>query len=576
VEFDIDLVNADGIHLTKPWQVLIQVTQDQAPVVEILPEYIRKVGKEYWVTTKAKIPFNSESNIRDEDSGLSKVAYLVTYEPKDAHAIRGLQGANFIRPLLVPFVSGDGPGRLTVAAGNYVFQMVSDDANARKNASFRFGQFDGPRGLNANLKRETLDTIKSRLNVPLKAEPERVTRIQLKTESTMGMFGADNNFDKFRWRIDGDYFDIGVLKGLQAQPGDVQPRYELQLSVEATDTNFDTGPRATRSEPIAMLVVSESDLLVKISEDEERLGAKLDDTLKKLDAARSKYEFVRVKAERPLPDELEAVKIRSKDAWQDVQKARDIVQVVAREFHRLKRECVFNDMNEKVIAFHGEIANYLERSLGENPPPVSKAEESTLGTTRVPKSTFPRVDELLGRGQAEFDQGRFADLGLVVNANTELGNLRDEIAKIRGLLGEVQTKDRLRNLIEAIRDRQLAIRQAITRAKVEAEAIGLSKIPLLGTAGPFFLTKGESKKIRQTIKWAQYEEDILPVKVVASDPSIMVPAELKLDFTKNSLDFEYEVKAGTKEGDYTITLTPVVGAGVPGTPKPVVVQISVK
>ncbi|MBA4189633.1 MAG: hypothetical protein C0467_16735 [Planctomycetaceae bacterium] len=576
VEFDLDFVNADGIHLTKPWQMLIQVTEDQSPVVEVIPEFLRKVGKEYWVTTKAKIPFNPESNIRD-DSGLSKVAYTMTYEPKDAHVVRGLQFANYSRGIVVPVLFGQsGLGTLAVASGNYVYQVLSDDANARKEASFPLGQFAAKGALNDSLKRETLQTIKSLLNNPNAGlKPELIKRIELRTDLRMGVNRPDGGFEKYGWKVDGDYFDIGALKALQVAPGDVQPRYELLLTVEATDTNFDTGPRIGRSEPITLLVVSEGDLLVKIGEDEERLGAKLDEVIKKLDGAKVKYDFVKSKSERQLPDELEAVKVRSKDSWQDVVKSRDNVQAVAREFRRIERECIYNNMNEKSIAFYGEFANRLERALGENPPSVSESEERSLGE-RLPKSTFPRVDKLMGDAQTEFDQGRWVDPGIVTAASIELFKLHEEMVKIRGLLGEVQTKDRLRNLIESIKNKQLLISKAIKDWDIELGKGRTAKIPELGSAGPFFMAKGETKKVRQSIKWRQYDGDSLTVKVTASDPSIMVPAELKLDFEKNDLNFEYEVRSGMKEGDFTVTLTPVVGPDVPGKVVPVVIPITVK
>lgn len=574
VEFDLDFVNADGIRLTKPWQIQVQVTDDTPPVVEVVPEFIRKVGKEYWVTTKAKIPFNPESSIRD-DSGLSKVAYTMTYEPKDAYVVRGLQLATFGKAATVPAVSGEAAA-LAVAAGAYVSQVASDDANARKEASFPMGQFAGRGGLNDGLKRETLATIKSQLGTPIVGKPELVKRMELKTEARMGFTRPDGIFEKYGWQVSGDYFDVGALKAIQVAPGDVQPRYELTLAVEATDANFDTGPRVGRSEPITLLVVSEGDLLVKLGEDEEKLGARLDEVIKKLDGSKVKYEFVRSKAERQLPDELEAVKVRSKDAWQDVAKARDSIQQVAREFRRLERECIYNVVNEKSVAFYGEYANRLERTLGDNPTVVSEAEERDLAA-RQPKSTFPVVDRLMGTAQTEFDQGRYTDPSVVNNAYLQLGELLEEIKKVRSLLGEVQSKDRLRNMIQSIKDKQLLISKAIRDYKLKLDEDKLKKTPKLGTVGPLFLAKGETKKVRQTIAWRQYDEsDTLKVKVVASDPSVVVPAELTLDFEKNNIDFEYEVRAGSKEGEFTVTLTPVVGPNVPGTVEPVVVPITVK
>jgi hypothetical protein len=101
-----------------------------------------------------------------------------------------------------------------------------------------------------------------------------------------------------------------------------------------------------------------------------------------------------------------------------------------------------------------------------------------------------------------------------------------------------------------------------------------AETPKLGELGVVSLSKGESKKLQHTIAWRKYEgpkgkEDELQVKVSASDPSLMVPPELTLTFEKNQFRFDYEIKAGQKAGDFTMTVTPAVG-------KAVTVQVSVK
>ena len=85
VEFDLVFENADKVTSARP--VLIQVTEDQAPVVEIAPEVIRRIGNVYYVTPRAKIPFNSESYIKD-DNGLSKVEYTANYYSEDSDIVR--------------------------------------------------------------------------------------------------------------------------------------------------------------------------------------------------------------------------------------------------------------------------------------------------------------------------------------------------------------------------------------------------------------------------------------------------------------------------------------------------------
>ncbi len=53
------------------------------------------------------------------------------------------------------------------------------------------------------------------------------------------------------------------------------------------------------------------------------------------------------------------------------------------------------------------------------------------------------------------------------------------------------------------------------------------------------------------------------MKVTVSVPGIItVPSELKLNFEKNQFDFTYELRAGNKDGEVTVTLTPEVGKKV--------------
>ena len=77
----------------------------------------------------------------------------------------------------------------------------------------------------------------------------------------------------------------------------MQPRYRVDLNVQATDANFDTGPRTVNADPIRLLVVSSGDLLVEIGKEEEVLGA-LDEPAAK-PVCRDNYAFVNSKADPP-------------------------------------------------------------------------------------------------------------------------------------------------------------------------------------------------------------------------------------------------------------------------------------
>ncbi len=86
------------------------------------------------------------------------------------------------------------------------------------------------------------------------------------------------------------------------------------------------------------------------------------------------------------------------------------------------------------------------------------------------------------------------------------------------------------------------------------------KEPEIGELPLIVVEKSKPFRIRQTIAWRQYEEDSLIVKVTAS-PSVRVPVQLKLEFEKHSLEFEYEIQAD-EVGEFAILLTPAAGEPV--------------
>jgi hypothetical protein len=269
---------------------------------------------------------------------------------------------------------------------------------------------------------------------------------------------------------------------------------------------------------------------------------------------------------------VDAVKVRSQDAIQDVEKARDVVQSVVREFRRIHRECQVNRVNDVATHNYGKLANMLDRILGENPVPVNEAEAEAVRNRDkylTHATSFPETQSYLTAVQNVLNAGQWAPLAAVSDAEIKLYTLESELAKIRKAFGEAQSKDKLKKALLAIRDNQLRIRKELEDMKADYDRKLSGKEPLIGAVGAQFFAKGEAKKIRHSIEWLQYEKDDLVVKVAASDPSIVVPGELKLNYTQNELFFEYEVRAGNTEGMFKVTVTPEVG-------KPVEVQITVK
>ena len=561
VEFDLIVVQGDGV--TAKRQVLIQVVEDQPPSVEVAVDAIRKVGPVYYVTANARIPFNPESVVRD-DHGLSKVAYDFVYWPEDSDIGRALRAQLVTRAFLYPAQPVGFPGAIATTYHAVKFKDL-DKGDNRRNGSAELGRFtDARRGLLSETRPRLLDLLAKPLD---EGQPELVKRIELKSP-------------------DFDYFDLKPLKLAVTGSGEVQTRYRLDLNVLATDTNFDTGPRTGQNlETIKLLIVSEGDLLAEINKEEESFAVRLDEALAKLAGAKKKFEFIRTKNGSGNRDELETARVRGQDAGQDVAKCRDIVQSVVREYRRIFRECAFNRVSEPkpgelgpVTIRFGQFGNRIDRVLGETPTPLTEQERNEVAAgARNPKTTFPIVEKrfegimvslTLAPTPTWVDPAALAETGL------QLDLLEQEILSIRRELGEAQTKDKLKKILAGVIEGQKRIHQELMEWQVvTGEKL---KLPQIGQVGPVFLTKGESKKIKHSMSWGVYDKDDLTVKVkvyAAADKkretplggeAMGVPPEIKLTFEQVSLDlaFEYAVKAGTKEGEYVIVLTPDAGAAV--------------
>lgn len=576
VEFKVTYANKYNVTTTRSF--LIQVLQDQPPTVEVAVDVIRKVGNFYMVTPQARIPFNPDSFVKD-DRGLSKVEYTFSYWAEDSDLVRGIRTKYALRSLLDTPLPGANPVALLPALHADNFRLL-DKADDRLSASVFVSEFSN---LNKQLPRIARDKFTHGLSVPKEegAAPA-VKKIELKNP-------------------DRDYFDLkelhdkGFLKIAATGTNEVQTIYRMDLNVQATDTNVDgdAGPRVTKNaEPIRLRIVSSSDLLVEISREEEQLGTKLDEALLKLAAAKKKYEFVRSQYDsvasgyerlRPneLPDkekkeqiaaQLDAIKVRSLDAIQDVEKARDIVQSVAREFRRLQRECEVNRLHETNLEHYRKFVNKIESILSDAPD-VEVAFPKTQGLlTGVQNGLNVMSDALTERIRNPGDRSPLpASLPSVVltDADQSLYALEAKLRSIRGELGEaggtIKLKNDLKARIEAQRRIAAEIRLMQERWYDEIN----SPNPKIGDVGVVSLGKGESKRLEHKIEWRQYTEDNLTVKVTASDPSITVTPELKLNFEQHQFKFTHEIKAGSKEGTYKVTLTPAAG-------KPVEIQVVVK
>jgi hypothetical protein len=431
-----------------------------------------------------------------------------------------------------------------------------DKGDTRQNGSAQLQRFIDER---SRLQFETRETLARILSQPLRDE-SAVTMVQKIELKNPGF----------------DYFDLTQLK-LLASVSEVQTRYRIDLNVVATDTNYDTGPKTGQNaEAIRILVVSEGDLLAEINKEEETFATRLDEGLVKLAGARKRWEVVR--SFHGMPDRIEDARVKVQDVVQDVGKARDITLSLVREYRRIHRECVVNDVTEVTRDRFGKFANRIDRVCGENPPVVTKEEEGQLKAGLLqPKIAFPEVERRLDIVLSALNANTWSDAGTIGQAEIGLLELEQVLKAIRQELGELQSKEKLKRQLEELIKRQEEVGIELKKWDIEIQKRLSSKVPEIGTVGPIFLTKGETKRIKHKIEWLQFPKDELLVKLAVLDKDkkpvpadvLGVPAELKLNFETHQLTFEYDVKAGAKEGEYMLTVTPEAG-------DPVAVIVTVK
>lgn len=534
VEFKVEWKNKYNVSTTRSF--VVQATEDAPPVVEMAVDVIRKVGNVYLVTPKAKIPFDPASFVKD-DCGLQSLRFTFEYAAEDSEVVKALRAKLLLRAFEVPL---PGSASAPVLVRHLDNVRAVDGAEAKRKGEAFIQYFLEQQAV---LVRDTKDQLDKVLDTP-KVEDSAA---DVSKRAVLKMAFDNPNRDFFDLK---QLHDSGALNIAAKSNEDVQTIYRFDLFVTATDTNVDRegGPNVVRNtEPIRLRIVSESDLLVEIGKEEEALVLKLDDALAKLASAKQKYRFVRESNgyREEVPEQVDSVKVRCQDAIQDVEKSRDLVQSVGREFRRLVRECEINRLNEAVQTRIQNNTNKIEAIIAEslNPDEV----------------TFPKTQGMLLAVQNVLNVGRWAPLAAVSAAESELFKLEARLRAIRNEFGEATSKEKLTKELRALLERQKRLRDEVVAFQREIEVELFKDTPKLGQAGALALAKGEAKKVSHTINWRKYPKDDVTVKVTASDPSIVVPAELKLDFEKNQFRFEYEVKAGAKEGTYKITVTPAVG-----------------
>jgi hypothetical protein len=164
-----------------------------------------------------------------------------------------------------------------------------------------------------------------------------------------------------------------------ASEREIQPRYRMQVWLEAVDNDLLTGPHRSQSkEKFTFQVVSVNELLSEIAKEEENLHLKLDDMAGRLKEGRNKLDQViaDLGTTSPKADQFAPMSVRTEEIEQVREKAETATGEVLTDYQRILREMDYN----RVQRVQREITERIQRTIA-NP------------LDEILRGDFPRVRE---------------------------------------------------------------------------------------------------------------------------------------------------------------------------------------
>jgi hypothetical protein len=386
--------DTDGVEGTR--SILVKPRDDVAPELQdVEPDaLLRRKKDQIIVTPLARIPFKGV--IRD-DFGLSGIRYAWTAQPADT-------GINFNLIALSMFAGAPfqaaGPGGQMAAAASYL-DAIQRAANEAADAASRLAinRSEPLRKFVDELQKKCeylpLSQIEELLSVP---QPSNFRRPPPKDF----ILKPDDwtNVD----RDLGSDFPLWIAN-LKAPGGDraIQPRYKVQLWVEAVDTDVeseqdrDGTPRphtSSSKDRFMFLVVPEYELLAEIGTDEEALNLRLRElvyepgkvwnykSLTELDSDLTR-DRIELDGNSLKPADLGPMSLRIHKIADTLEKGQAYTQEVLRTYENLIKEMRLNQVSR----------DYVERKLRDVVNPLANAVDELFPASKDSMLAFEKALE---------------------------------------------------------------------------------------------------------------------------------------------------------------------------------------
>jgi hypothetical protein len=430
VPIDLTFEFTDTDNVTGRRRVIITPAEDQPPEVDVQIEVIRKTNQGYLVTPSAMVPFSGK--VRD-DHGVTRVEYL--YMVSRVEAAPSPRARAALVAAALPFLAEAFDQQLAALAlldlthrGQGEQELTPDKAP--------LVTFD-----RALRDRESLETPLNRLLPQLGERPPA-------REDVDRAFVKELVLDP-----DAEYFDVAKLGLKLADDKGIQPHYRLRLSVQATDTDIETGPHVGLSkERFTLTVISENELLAEIAKEEEGLHIKLEEAVNRLKDARLRLEKVIQELDNPnlRPDEFSALGRRSEEVGETITKTGDVSREVLGDYRRILTELKVNRVQAAIVErVNDKICEPLDAALRDEFPrsdesirEATKSIEAKNRDPKPPRLAMENLQKLLDRLGNVLDA--MADITTINNLIKNLIALEQseaaEMKKLEDLKSKTQEK----------------------------------------------------------------------------------------------------------------------------------------
>jgi hypothetical protein len=440
-EQDFDLEFTDTDNVTSRRHVRMEAVKDGPPRVNVLIDGIRKTSQGYTVTPVALIPM--VGNVAD-NSSIDRIDYTLTVQRLESPATIGAQAATAAGAIL--HFAGLDPASLFggSVATNEVTRSLATGPEP-KPLAFPLRTFE-----EVITDRKTRDVVLAELQPRLTQPPPERSPLVPQFEVKPQVEGLD-----LRDRLP----DLKVK-----EEGQIQPRYRLKLTVQATDNNVETGPGVgpNKEPPFTVLVVSEAELLVEIAKEEQNLHFKMEDTVGRLRDARLRVDKLAEEL-AGVDVQLSTMALRAQEVQDTTTKARDVVQEILTDYSRLLREMELNRVMPKLVEkVKGNITFPLEGALRVE---FVKAEEAQDAYRKALEGNAKPDAASTKQVQQTLDQ-LIARLQRVMDAMGEVATINQLITKLREI--EKGQEQDIGRILKKLQEEQ--------RKKIEAELDKLDKL----------------------------------------------------------------------------------------------------